>query len=245
MLLSAMRNTVHLAQYIRSSKSIYGSLASIHSAKPSLAYSFAALYGEHNLNLDKLRASRHSFSCYVPLPFLPEGSTDYWVSNLDSSVFYEYLLRCIDANPDILFAVKPHPAMHGITPLVLVRELSRRDNVYLLHPSVASSSIFRAVDFAYVGRGSTVLEAFFNDIPVITYSKNYHIERLSQIFPFHDFRSFNSLARVLADRYSSFTGEYASVEKEYVAYRLLSSSSAFPLGSSEFYSAFTDSLVSS
>jgi hypothetical protein len=240
---SAMRNVVYTSQYFASSKSLYGSLASIHSAKPTLSYVLADLYRSHNATFDTLPTSRYSLSCYVPLPFLPEGSTDYWVPNLDSSVFYAYLLHCIDSNPDLLFVVKPHPAMHGITPSSVVVELSRRQNVYLLHPSVASSSVFRAVDFVYVGRGSTVLEAFFNNIPIVTYSNAYHIDLLTGIYPYHDFCSSISLARVFVERYSSFAGEYSATDKEQVAYRLLSSSSDLPLGSSELYSVFLDSLA--
>ncbi len=125
-------------------------------------------------HIDELRIDKAT-TVYYPMHLIPEATTDYWCSDVRVANYNQFILDMVNnADPEITFIIKEHPAMYGRRLLSFYDELNALPNVILLHPMDRSNNLLLEVDNVVVDNGTVGLEALMRNKRVICLSENYY-----------------------------------------------------------------------
>lgn len=116
-----------------------------------------------------------SKTVYFPLHFIPEATTDYWCDSISCMGYEAYVTKTIEqADKEINFIVKEHPAMYGRRKLSFYDKLNSFDCVEILHPFDSSNELLDCVENVVVNTGTVGVESALRGKRVLTLSKNYY-----------------------------------------------------------------------
>jgi hypothetical protein len=123
--------------------------------------------------LKRLKTKEDTLVVYLPLPYVPEATTNYWVENRKIIDYDQQLIEIISeltADGNMIVAVKEHLHMLGARAIGLYRKLRDLENVVSIHPSELSVDVLNACDAVVIGTGSIGIEATMAGKPVFSYS---------------------------------------------------------------------------
>jgi hypothetical protein len=108
---------------------------------------------------------------YIPLSYIPEATTNYWICNRKAINYEEKTIdiaRELGAS-GLTVLIKEHAHMMGIRNPNFYRNLRKLGNIKLIHPEENSNAILADADAMLIGSGSGGVEATIRDKPVLTY----------------------------------------------------------------------------
>ena len=112
---------------------------------------------------------------YYPMHLIPEATTDYWCPDVRVSNYNQFIFDMIhNADSEITFIIKEHPAMYGRRMLSFYDALRKEPNVILLHPLDRSNNLLLTVENVVVDNGTVGIEALMRGKRVICLSDNYY-----------------------------------------------------------------------
>ncbi|MBK9080241.1 MAG: hypothetical protein IPL91_14635 [Hyphomicrobium sp.] len=123
--------------------------------------------------LSELKSRRSGPVVYIPLSYVPEATTNYWIENrkiIDYDNCLITIVKALTADPATIVAVKEHVHMIGARGNGLYRRLKAIPNVISVHPAEMSGDVLEASDVVLLGTGSVGIEATMLGKPVFTYS---------------------------------------------------------------------------
>ncbi len=123
--------------------------------------------------LAELKRTRKGPVIYLPLSYVPEATTNYWIENrkiIDYDNYVIKIVKALTADPGVIVTVKEHAHMIGARGNDLYRRLKAVANVISVHPSEMSGEVLDASDVVLLGTGSVGIEATMLGKPVFTYS---------------------------------------------------------------------------
>lgn len=139
-----------------------------HFPKPS---DFAA---DWRKSLEDLRAAWPGAPVvYLPLPYFPESTIDYWVPNRRILDFDNQIIEMLQALArEGIVLVKEHLHMVGARAPEFYRRIGAIANVVNAHPREFSNDLLVEADAVVLGGGSVGVEATVRGKPVLSYAPN-------------------------------------------------------------------------
>lgn len=154
--------------------------------KLAYEYVFAPLLRNFS-SLDQLKAlkylrvkkevviDRNKKYAYIPLHYVPEATTDYWIDDLNNVDYQSSVLNVVLKLRENSFEVivKEHPAFY-LSRFSDFYEQLEKAGCQLLTPFITTVEVFSFVDLVVVWNGSTGIEAIVHKKPVVKVVNSYY-----------------------------------------------------------------------
>jgi hypothetical protein len=112
---------------------------------------------------------------FIPLSQTPEASTNYWLKDLKYIDYEKFILEvCSKISKYYLLVLKDHWFMRGIRSWEFYRDLKSISNVVLIPSEINSRNIFKQIDVALLGAGTSGIEAALRGKRVVNLSEPYY-----------------------------------------------------------------------
>lgn len=123
-------------------------------------------------------AAWKGLSLAVPLPHIPEATTDYWIQNLDFVDYCELMIRLVQSNPEVQFVIKEHWSGTGLKPRSFFERLAKLPNAVIVPPDDATlRELLPKTTALFSGEGTAGLEAIVAGTPVVFYDEpSFYLE---------------------------------------------------------------------
>ncbi|WP_430414956.1 capsular polysaccharide export protein, LipB/KpsS family [Marinobacter adhaerens] len=112
---------------------------------------------------------------FLPLQMSPEATVDYWSEDTSWVNYENKVLNVVDtARDDVVFLVKEHPNVLGFRTPKFYSELSARENVVTIAPSISSNEVLEVSDAILVCTGTVGFEGLLRGKPIISDSNPFY-----------------------------------------------------------------------
>jgi hypothetical protein len=123
----------------------------------------------------RLKLEKGKRYAYLPLHYVPEATTDYWIDDL---YHVDYLASVLNTTRYLQaegfeILVKEHPAFYLARSSDFYKILERQ-GCQILTPFIATVDVFAMVDLVVVWNGSTGIEAIVHEKPVVKVTNSYY-----------------------------------------------------------------------
>jgi hypothetical protein len=112
---------------------------------------------------------------YLPMHYIPEATTDYWINDLYHVDYLTSVLNTIKylQGEGFEVIVKEHPAFYLARASSFYKALELQ-GCQILTPFVTTVDVFAIVDLVVVWNGSTGIEAIVHKMPVVKVVNSYY-----------------------------------------------------------------------
>ncbi|NDI84634.1 hypothetical protein [Undibacterium crateris] len=108
---------------------------------------------------------------YIPLSYIPEATSDYWMKNLKTLRYQELVIEiCKELSPHFCIVVKEHLHMLGARDSDFYKTLVNLEGVISVPAMEFSNDVLAMVDVVLMGAGSIGVEAYLRGKAIVSFS---------------------------------------------------------------------------